>query len=251
MIRGARALFWPAIASTLAFTLLVGLGVWQLRRLGEKEALIARVEARVGGPAQDPPPQADWASLEPREYDFRRVHATGRYLTGRDALIFTKPPDGFGREPGYLVLTPFALATGGVALVERGFIPASKAADPAGRAPPEGENTLIGHLHAPQTRNLFTPADEPARGIWYTRDPAAIAAALGLTDAAPFSLALEPQAGAVSGSLPRPVPSGPEIVNNHLSYAVTWFTLAFSLVVIFALYARGRIRRGAATPGVR
>lgn len=242
-MRGARALLWPAVAAALAFALLVGLGTWQLRRLGEKEALIQRVEARATGAAADLPPRAAWATLKPQDYDFSHVRVSGRYHGGRDALIFTKPPEGFGREPGYLVLTPFAPVSGGVVLVERGFIPASKAADLASRAPPEGETTIVGLLHAPQTRNLFTPADEPARFIWYTRDPAAMSAALNLGEAAPFTIALEAQGE--PGEFPRPVPAAPEIVNNHFSYAVTWFSLAFALVVIFALYARGRLGRGA------
>jgi len=242
MTSGARALLWPAVAATLAFALLVTLGSWQLRRLGEKEALIARVEARLDAVPQAPPPQGDWAALKPTDYDFLHVEASGAYEAGHDALIYSKPPEGLGREPGYLVLTPFRLTSGGVVLIERGFIPASKAADLAALAPPSGDMRILGHLHAPQTRNMFTPADEPARLIWYTRDPAAMAAKLGLAAVAPFTLALDPQAGATGW--PRPVPGAPEIVNNHLSYAFTWFSLAAALVVIFALYARGRLARG-------
>ena len=58
MTRGARALLVPGVATALAFALLVTLGVWQVRRLGEKEALIARVEARLDTPPQAPPSRA-------------------------------------------------------------------------------------------------------------------------------------------------------------------------------------------------
>lgn len=240
----ARALLAPGITAALVFALLVGLGVWQVRRLGEKEALIARVEARAHAAPQALPARPQWSALTPADYEFTHVMAEGHYMPGRDALIFMKPPEGFGLEPGYMVVTPFALASGGEILVERGFVPASKAEDAALRAPPAGDVTITGLLRAPQTRNLFTPPDTPARFIWYTRDPAAIAGALKLEGAAPFTLALEGPSSATASGFPRLVPSAPEFSNNHLSYALTWFSLAFGLLVIFALYARGRLQRG-------
>lgn len=243
MRSGVRALLWPAVAASLAFALLVGLGVWQMRRLGEKEALIARVEARVHLAPKPIPSPGEWATLAPADYEFTPVAAKGRYLPGRDALIFMKPPEGFGLEPGYMVVTPFALSTGGQVLIERGFVPASRADDAAGRAPPEGETTIAGLMHGPQRRNFFTPADKPEGLIWFTRDPAAIAARLALSTAAPFTVALEAPASAGANGFPRLVAARPELANNHLSYALTWFSLAVALVVIFALFARARLVR--------
>ena len=245
MTARARALLWPGVAAAVAVALLASLGFWQLRRLGEKEALIARVEARAPAAPVDIVEKASWAGLSPADYEFTHTRARGRFLPGRDALIFMKPPEGFGLEPGYLVLTPFALETGGVLLVERGFVPTSKVEDAAGRAPPEDAREIVGLLRAPQSRNLFTPADQPGRLIWFTREPAAMAAALGLPDAAPFTLALESPRTAGPNGFPRLVAAAPEFANNHLSYALTWFSLAAALVVIFALYARGRLAREA------
>jgi surfeit locus 1 family protein len=243
MRSGARALLWPAVASALAFALLVSLGVWQLRRLGEKEALIARIERRVTLAPADYPPTGDYLLTDDRE--FAPIRAKGHFLPGRDALIFMKPPEGQGREPGYMVVTPFALSDGSVLLVERGFAPASKVGDIAGRAPPTGELSLVGLIRAPQSRNMFTPADDPARLIWYTRDPASIAAALGLAKALNFTLALQAPSTAGSNGFPVLAPAVPEFANNHLSYALTWFSLAAALLAVFALYARGRLVRDA------
>ena len=64
------------------------------------------------------------------------VRATGRFIGGRDALVFAAPPEGASREPGYWLVTPFALTGGGLVLVDRGFLPASKAGDAAVRAAP-------------------------------------------------------------------------------------------------------------------
>jgi surfeit locus 1 family protein len=238
----ARALLWPAIATTLLFALLVSLGFWQVRRLGEKEALIARVEQRATQAPQQIPPPERWAALRAEDYDFMHVRATGRFIGGRDALVFATPPEGASQEPGYLLAAPFELTGGGVVLVDRGFLPASKIDDAELRAAPAGETTLVGLLRAPERRNPFTPADEPEKRVFFARDPAAIAAALKLTDAAPFALVID-AAPAPASDWPRPVGGVPTIVNNHFSYAVTWFGLAIALLVIFALYARGVLAR--------
>jgi surfeit locus 1 family protein len=237
-----RALLGPAVATTLLFALLVSLGFWQVRRLGEKEALIARVEQRSTQSPQPLPPADRWASLRTEDYDFMHVRATGRFLGGRDALVFAAPPEGASREPGYSLLAPFALTGGGVVLVDRGFLPASQAGDAAIRAAPPGEVTLVGLLRAPERRNPFTPADQPEKGVFFARDPAAIAAALGLADAAPFALVLD-AAPATGSDWPRPVGGVPTIVNNHFSYAVTWFGLLLALLVVFGVYARGVLAR--------
>lgn len=238
MSSAVRALLGPAVATALLFALLVSLGFWQVRRLGEKEALIARVEQRATQSPQPIPPPERWASLRTEDYDFMHVRATGRFIGGRDALLFAAPPEGASREPGYGLLTPFALTGGGAVLVDRGFLPASKAGDADVRAAPSGEVTLVGLLRAPERRNPFTPADQPEKGVFYARDPAAIAGALGVADAAPFALVLD-AAPAAGPDWPRPVGGVPTIVNNHFSYAVTWFGLSLALLVVFGIYARG------------
>ncbi len=66
---------------------------------------------------------------------------------------------------------------------------------------------------------------------FYTLDPKAIGAALGVPDPAPFTLvALGPS---TAETYPAPAQHLPRPPNNHLSYAITWYGLAVALVVIF------------------
>lgn len=235
-----RALLVPALVTGAMFAILAGLGTWQLRRLGEKEALIARVEQRYSEAATPLPPRGDWPAMRAADYDYKPVTVRGHYEGARDALIYAVAPEGFGFEPGFNVVTPFRLESGAMLLVERGFLPQSKTADPARRAPPMGEMALTGRLRAPQQRGSFTPVDNPAQNIWFTRDPLAIGEALGLRDVAPFTLALDPSVP-IPPNAPRPIADKPSFPNNHLSYAFTWFSLALADLVIFGLYARSRL----------
>jgi len=234
-----RELFWPGVAAALAILVLSGLGFWQLRRLAFKEASIAKIETRAKGAPIELPPRGQWAALSSEDYDYQHVWLAGSFDLAREALIYTAPPRDFGAEPGYFVLTPFRLDAGGIVLVNRGFIPQSAVANDARKQSPQGPQTLKGLMRAPQSRNMFTPEDDPERGQWFTSDASKIARHFKLREVAPFTVVLDrdPLSPGFEGA-PRPPVSVPEIVNNHFSYALTWFALAGGLAVLFIVYAR-------------
>ncbi len=212
-------LYVPALCTVMAAAVLIGLGVWQLHRLAWKDALLARIESRSKSPPHPLPPSATWSSLKPEGYEYDHVVVTGTFDHAAETLILRASTDG----PGYHVITPLKLDGGGAVLVDRGFIPIALQ-DPrtreSGQAP--GEVRVTGVLRAPEPRNAFTPADDPARGVFFTRDPVQIAAHDKLVGAAPFSVDVDPSM-VNPGGWPKPVDAGLAIPNNHLSYALTWF----------------------------
>ena len=236
-----RALVAPALAAGVALAILLGLGVWQLERKGEKEALIARIleRSRVEPPAALPAPGA-WS---PAADEFRRVRVAGTLLNDRETLVHGLAP---GETPGralqgYYVLTPLRRADdGGTVLVNRGFVP-TELKRPADRAAgdPAGETVVTGILRASEPRTLFVPAPDPARGEWFNRDIAGIAAARGLGDVAPYLV--EADATANPGGWPRGGQLRVDLPNNHLQYAFTWFGIAACLVGVFSVFAWRRL----------
>ena len=197
------------------------LGVWQLQRLAWKEALIAAVDARVHAAPVDPPaPEADGRGLNPSDYEYRHVRVSGVYDLKRQALVFRALPSPRGRYggPGYLVMTPLKLADGASVLVNRGFVPEEqKAAAEHGPARRDGRHRAA--CAPARARTWFTPADDPARGQWFTRDVEAIARR---------SMGLARTRRSRSTPTPAPIrltlPEGGETIlafpNNHLSYAI-------------------------------
>lgn len=230
----------PALLTVLGTLVLCGLGIWQLERMQEKHAYIARLEAQAAGAPAPMPPSADWAKLDPAKLDLTHVVARGSYIddhvAGVRTTIAAGPPgtrqlSGFGRW----IFQGFRLEDGGVILINRGFVPESKIGQ---IQPASGPDTVTGFLRAPETRNAFTPEDLPAIREFYTRDPAAIAASLKLPPA-PFYLEAEregdgltPPAGVDVRELIDRIP------DNHLQYALTWFGLAATLLGVFAAYVR-------------
>ena len=221
-------------AAAFGTIILVSLGFWQVQRLSWKEDVIAQIEARQHAPVKGAPPGADWPALQPDDYEYRHVAVVGTYQSAQSALVFRGgSPNAPGEGAGYHVLTPLRLPDGATILVNRGFAPQAAAADARANVP-DGAVSVTGLMRSPESRNLFTPADEPQKGVWYTRDPASIAAKFGLTRVAPFSI--DADADPKARGWPRPGATIVEIPNNHLSYALTWFGLAAALAGVTAAY---------------
>lgn len=245
-VRPARWRAGVLVPATFALTVLVGfvgLGTWQIQRKAWKETLIATLEQRLSAPATDLPSRAPWAGLDPAHDEFRRVKFAAAFVPGAEALVYARGSalrsDVSG--PGYWVFAPARLATGGLIVINRGFVPEGRQ-DPATRAAGEvvGTTDLVGVMRWPETRGTFSPKDEPERNLWFVRDPAAIASAKGWGDVAPFFVELEsPQP---PGALPRAGALKANLHNQHLQYAITWYGLALVVVVMFVYWLSGRRR---------
>jgi surfeit locus 1 family protein len=232
MVEAARRLFPVLLTLCAAFCLAVlcGLGTWQLYRLHWKNGLIAQRAAAMAAP----PVTLTGATGETLPPSFARVRLAGRYLPGRQ---FAVGPRGWKRETGFHLIAPLRVASGRVVMVNRGWIPHDmKAALPPA---PTGPVTVEGLLRMPGKRGWLTPANDPAKGDWFSIDPTMMARALGVGEAAPWWVAAGP------GRDPNRPPIGgqgaEELPNPHLNYALTWFGIAAGLIGVYvAMLRRGR-----------
>ncbi len=235
-----RSVLLPVLAVAPAFAILIGLGTWQLQRKAWKEELIGRIEARAHGEPAALPAEADWPRWMPETGEYARVRVTGTYLPQAEIAVHgLAPGEGPGRPlSGFYLLTPLRLPDGALVVVNRGFVVPGLRAE---ANPPSGQVIVTGLLRGPEQGGAFTPANDPARGEWYRRDPAAIAAARGLDRVAPFILDAEASATPASG-WPRAGLTRLDLPNRHLEYAFTWFGLAATLLAVatFAIVARRR-----------
>jgi surfeit locus 1 family protein len=241
--RKRKSSILDATLMTLAgLVILIGLGVWQLDRKVWKENLITTLNTRLGRAPEDLPPRASWAQLREDKEEFRRVVFPAEFLDGEEALVYTAGsplrPDVKG--PGYWVFAPARLAGGSIILVNRGFVPADRK-DPGTRTEgaPHGTVDIVGVLRWPETRNSFTPADDPKNNVWFLRDSNSIAKFKTWLTAAPFYI---DQEGPVPpGALPKPGKLEVRLPDNHLQYAITWFGLALALAGVFIVWLARRL----------
>ena len=220
---------------------LIGLGFWQLRRLEWKQGLIAQIEARTKG---SPITLQDAVALagEGRDPSYYRVRVDGRFHHAKELYLYAVSE---GRV-GWHVITPLETEDGDMVLVDRGFVP-DKLKDPSARALGQVENvvTVTGIVRSPETQTLFMPDNEPEVNRWFWRDLASMARSMfpaGTIDVAPFFL--EADKSEVPGFWPEGGQPRLEIPNNHLQYAITWFLLGASLLIVYGLYVRSLYRRG-------
>jgi surfeit locus 1 family protein len=235
--RRARFPVGLTLAAVVGLVILIGLGLWQVQRLHWKEGLLARIHALQAASSAPIAPALARAAAD-ADVDFTRVNADCPDVETSAALRLWAVPDA---RSGYRIITACRLAAPpyGSILVDRGFV----ALDDAPKMQPGVRlaGPITGVLRRGDRPNAFTPANQPAQNLWYSRDVPAMARALGASAPAPVFLMLEAPAPKAPGPTPMPLPS--DIPNNHLQYAVTWFGLAAALAGVY-LASLWRRRQG-------
>ncbi|HEX9994069.1 MAG TPA: SURF1 family protein [Acidimicrobiales bacterium] len=223
--------------------LMVNLGLWQLRRLDERRAANAAVEAALARPVEDVGAVVD-AGAPFGDVDgvvWRRVTATGTYALDEQVLVRSRSYQG---NPGSWVLTPLVLDDGTAVAVNRGWVPIGEEGPegppPPESAPPTGRVTVTGVLQATQERGRFGPTD-PAEGRLVTLSRLDLGRLQQQVDEDlyPVALQLEASEPAQAGGLPVPVPL-PETGDEgpHLGYAVQWFVFSTIAAVGYVVILR-------------
>ncbi len=234
MVAGRRFQFRPVLTlcAGLGLAVLIALGVWQLHRLEWKQALIAKIEARV---AEAPIPfEKAFARAEAGEdMEYTPVSLSGRIGLPDLAFVFGT----YNSEAGGFVFAPVTSRTGDIIYVNLGFMPQ--------RVLTEGDRTahiedgpdiaFEGLFRYPEKpappASWFRPTGQSVDGLWFTRDPAQFAEAAG--HAAPGYYI---DRFAVEGAdWPKGGSTRLEFRNNHLDYALTWFGLAAVLLAVWLI----------------
>ena len=233
-----RPLFWPTVFTVPVVLLCLGLGSWQIERLIWKRELIAQRQAAVAAPPIAAPRRAEKA----RDLEFHPVTDEGVLLHDRE--IFLGATSEAGRN-GYQVLTPLREPGGRIVFVNRGFIPA-ELKDPKTRLEGQvaGAVQVGGLLRLPPAEKpvWFLPDNRADLNYWFWIDLPAMAAADGLDRVASFYI--DADATPNPGGWPKGAVTRLALPNDHLQYAITWFSLAVALIVIYVLYRRRNTRSG-------
>ncbi len=209
--------------------ILAALGIWQVQRLAWKKALLAEIEIRI-----DAPPVALPTNPDPDADRYLPVAVAGIFDNAAIRILASR------RHTGavYRIIRPMTLAEGRRILVDTGWIED----DASLRPPPETPVQLTGNLHWPRESDAFTPEPDEGANIWFARDVPRMARALG-TEAILVVLrdAPDDDLGVTFWSVDTE-----GIPNDHLQYAITWFSLACVWAGMTAIFLL-RARRGAQT----
>jgi cytochrome oxidase assembly protein ShyY1 len=235
------------IATLIIVATLLSLGFWQLQRRGEKHALIAALDARITEAPVALPSSDRWSTMSAASDEFRRVTFTATYKPQPDAMVYSSGSGVRPDVPGAVTwaFLPAALPNGATVVINTGFVQNTM----QDRAQQDrvvktlltgAPVTMTGYLRYPETAGTLTPHDDVAKRLWFNRDQRAMASALGWGAVAPFYVDLEIPVPA--NGIPKPGPLVVRLKDDHMQYAITWFSLAAAVVIAFGVWTRGQKR---------
>ncbi|WP_417835769.1 SURF1 family protein [Thalassospira tepidiphila] len=218
------------ISAGLSLIILLGLGSWQVDRLFWKKALIEMRQAQ----AQMPPIAVPTDTILDPDMAFRAAYAEGRYLNDQEKYLMARTRRG---NVGFQLITPLEQEDGRIILVNRGWVPQDYR-EPETRPESliEGPVRVSGVLRLPSEKHWAQPENDAIKNQWFYVDVNHMAEDTGADLASPYYLELDDTP--IPGGLPIGGQAKVELPNNHLEYAITWYSLALTLIVMFVLYHR-------------
>lgn len=223
----------PPLVATVCvcagFVILVSLGVWQVQRLQWKEALIADLDrVYASDPAENILSAEDIATeiSNASENILIRGRVQGHMNPAQEIAIAQKVHDG---RVGYHIYSPLMLRDGRTLFVNRGWRESPQDVVPLNII----EVTYDGIIRTPGWPPL-APDNAPEMRHWYRALPMEMAQEFGLNPAEVLNVVMIAEAGGTG-----PVYTLEETHlyprNEHLNYAIFWFTMACALIAVFVL----------------
>ena len=195
----------------------VSLGSWQIIRLNWKNNLILEIENSL----KNPPVKLTNSNLE----NYLKIKTSGSIDLEKQIYLYSLNDTG---TPGFEVINPILINDTNY-LINRGWIPFEKKNSQEINI--FDENDIIGTLKLQGRKNIFKPDNDLEENYWFSLNREDILKFTGKE----FSKYIIYLNG--NYQVPKPKKITADISNNHQKYALTWFSLAISILLLY-LYFR-------------
>ncbi len=195
----------------------VSLGTWQIIRLNWKNNLIFEIENSL----KNPPVELSNINHE----NYLRVKTSGDIDFEKQIYLYNLNENG---TPGFEVINPLSVNQKNY-LVNRGWIPFEKKG--MQEINEFDEKNIVGTLKLQGRKNIFKPDNDIEKNYWFSLDREDVMKFTGKE----FSKYIIYLNG--DYKFPKPKKITANISNNHKKYAITWFSLAISILLLY-LYFR-------------
>ena len=196
---------------------LLSLGFWQIYRLNWKLELIEQIENSL---KNNP---VELSNIEKKNY--LRIKTSGEIDFDKQIYLYNLNDSG---KPGFEVVNPIKIG-GENYLMNRGWIPFEK------KGLPEinlvDQNQIVGTLMLQTKASTFKPENDIEKNYWFTLNREDIFKFTG-RNFSEYVIYLNGEF-----KIPKPRVITAKISNNHKKYAITWFSMAISILLIY-LYFR-------------
>ena len=195
----------------------IGLGTWQIIRLNWKNNLILEIENSL----KNPPVELAQSNKE----NFLKIKTSGFIDFDKQIYLYNLNESG---TPGFEVINPITIGDENF-LINRGWIPFEKKGTQEINV--FDQKNIIGTLKLQSRKNIFKPDNDLDENYWFSLNREDILKFTGKN----FSKYIIYLDG--NYQFPRPKKITANISNNHQKYAITWFSLALSILLLY-LYFR-------------
>ena len=195
----------------------VALGSWQIVRLNWKNNLILEIENSL----KNPPVELTKSNVE----NYLKIKTSGSIDLEKQIYLYNLNDTG---TPGFEVINPILINDTNY-LINRGWIPFEKKNSQEINV--FDENDIIGTLKLQGRKNIFKPDNDLEENYWFSLNREDILKFTGKE----FSKYIIYLNG--NYQVPKPKKITANISNNHQKYALTWFSLAISILLLY-LYFR-------------
>ena len=195
----------------------VALGSWQIVRLNWKNNLILEIENSL----KNPPVELTNSNVE----NYLKIKTSGSIDLDKHIYLYNLNDNG---TPGFEVINPILINDTNY-LINRGWIPFEKKNSQEINV--FDENDIIGTLKLQGRKNIFKPDNDLEENYWFSLNRDDILKFTGKE----FSKYIIYLNG--NYQVPKPKKITANISNNHQKYALTWFSLAISILLLY-LYFR-------------
>ena len=196
----------------------IGLGTWQIIRLNWKNNLILEIENSL----KNPPVELAQSNKE----NFLKIKTSGSIDFDKQIYLYNLNESG---TPGFEVINPIMIGDENF-LINRGWIPFEKKGTKEINV--FDQKNIIGTLRLQGRKNIFKPDNDLDENYWFSLNREDILKFTGKN----FSKYIIYLDG--NYQLPRPKKITANISNNHQKYAITWFSLALSILLLYLYFRR-------------
>ena len=197
------------------------LGTWQLYRLQWKTALISEITFGL-----DSTP-IKYSNTIKKNY--QRVVSEGKFNFEDQIYLYSLNESG---KPGYDVITPYKTLKNENVLVNRGWINKNLKGNLEINLK-ENEVKITGLLREIYKANIFKPKNDLKNNIWFSLEANDLKELTG-KQFPNFMIFLEKP----TNKVPAPKKVSIDVPNNHLKYAITWYSIAISILFYYLYFRR-------------
>ena len=203
-------------------TLFCVLGTWQLYRLQWKLELISEITFGL-----DSRPIEYSSSIKK---NYQRVNTKGKFYFDKQIYVYSLNEKG---KPGYDVVTPFRTNKNENVLINRGWINKELKDNPIINFDKETDQKIVGLLRKIYKPNIFKPENDIKNNIWFSINLEDLKEATG-EQFNEFVIFLE------DNQVKTPIPKkiSIDVPNNHLKYAITWYSISISIIFYYLYFRR-------------